>query len=124
VTYLFQRIFLPFAKSWTTFFVLLVLLFLPVTIAYWTLSSKFGKRINEKVPFPNRPQSDYIEIKSGDMDKWRGKKIPMQIFHDAYFEGKVEFKGDVLDVMEYRHDWASFEFTPAVSYAIPHVDIS
>ncbi|KAI9632718.1 S-adenosyl-L-methionine-dependent methyltransferase [Dioszegia hungarica] len=114
VTYLFQRIFLPFAKSWTTFFVLLVLLFLPVTVAYWTLSSKFGKRVNEKVPFPNRPQGDYIEIKSGDMDKWRGKKIPMQIFHDAYFEGKFEFKGDVLDVMEYRHDWASFEFTPAL----------
>ena len=38
----------------------------------------------------------------------------MQKFHDAYFDGKVDFNGDVLEVMEYRHDWASFEFTPEV----------
>lgn len=28
-----------------------------------------------------------------------------------YFDEKVDFKGDCLDVMEYRHDWASFRFT-------------
>ncbi|KAI5279188.1 Sphingolipid C9-methyltransferase 2, partial [Ascosphaera aggregata] len=28
-----------------------------------------------------------------------------------YFDGKVDFKGDALEVMEYRHDWAAFKFT-------------
>jgi hypothetical protein len=112
--WLVQRL-LPFRTGWTTYFVLLVLLFLPVTIAYWTFISKYGGRLNEKVPFPGKPQESYFEIKSTTLEKYKGKKIPMQIFHDAYFDGKIEFKGDVLDVMEYRHDWASFEFTPAVS---------
>ncbi|KAJ7815524.1 hypothetical protein B0H14DRAFT_3476149 [Mycena olivaceomarginata] len=43
---------------------------------------------------------------------YNGKnKIPMQIFHDAYFEGKIDFKGDVLEILEQRHDWAKFTFT-------------
>ena len=44
--------------------------------------------------------------------KYRGKnKIPMETFHEMYFGGKVAFKGDALEIMEYRHDWANFNFT-------------
>ena len=28
-----------------------------------------------------------------------------------YFDGDVDFNGDALEVLEYRHDWASFSFT-------------
>lgn len=35
----------------------------------------------------------------------------METFHEMYFDGAVNFKGDALEVMEYRHDWASFRFT-------------
>lgn len=28
-----------------------------------------------------------------------------------YFDGEVDFNGDALEVLEYRHDWASFRFT-------------
>lgn len=35
----------------------------------------------------------------------------METFHEKYFDGDVDFKGDCLDVLEYRHDWASFRFT-------------
>ena len=35
----------------------------------------------------------------------------METFHEMYFDGAVDFKGDALDVMEYRHDWANFKFT-------------
>ena len=35
----------------------------------------------------------------------------METFHEMYFDGAVDFKGDALEVMEYRHDWASFRFT-------------
>ncbi|GMG56445.1 unnamed protein product [Ambrosiozyma monospora] len=35
----------------------------------------------------------------------------MTEFHDLYFANKVSFKGDALDVMEFRHDWAQFSFT-------------
>lgn len=77
--------------------------------------SRIGSRINEKVALPGKPIDYYLDFKDDELKKqWYGKKIPMQIFHDLYFDGKVEFKGDVLDVMEYRHDWASFAFTPEV----------
>ena len=80
--------------------------------------SKYGQRINEKVELPGKPLDHYVELRSSTMQTWAGKKIPMQVFHDAYFDGKVEFKGDVLEVMEYRHDWASFEFTLEVNACI------
>lgn len=35
----------------------------------------------------------------------------METFHEMYFDGDVDFKGDALDALEYRHDWASFRFT-------------
>lgn len=35
----------------------------------------------------------------------------METFHEMYFDGDVDFKGDALEILEYRHDWASFRFT-------------
>ena len=78
--------------------------------------SKYGPRINEKVKLPGKPLDHYIDLKQSTLRSYEGKKVPMQKLHDAYFDGKVDFKGDVLEVMEYRHDWASFEFTPEVSF--------
>ena len=47
-----------------------------------------------------------------DRAKYRGKnKIPLETFHEMYFDGKVDFTGDALETMEYRHDWANFRFT-------------
>lgn len=44
--------------------------------------------------------------------KYRGrKKIPLWTFHEMYFDGDVDFKGDALEILEYRHDWANFKFT-------------
>ena len=35
----------------------------------------------------------------------------METFHEMYFAGQVSFRGDCLEAMEFRHDWASFRFT-------------
>lgn len=35
----------------------------------------------------------------------------METFYEMYFDGKVDFKGDALEIMEYRHDWANWKFT-------------
>ena len=112
--FIVQR-FIPWSTGFKTYVFLVIILFLPLTIAYWTFMSKYGKRLNEKVPFPGKPVEHYIDFKDSELKKYATSKVPMQKFHDAYFDGKVEFKGDVLEVMEYRHDWASFEFTYEVS---------
>lgn len=35
----------------------------------------------------------------------------MQTFHEMYFDGRVDSKGDCLDILENRYDWAGFHFT-------------
>lgn len=59
--------------------------------------SLYGPRKNEKVILPGKPVEDYIEIKDLELKQHYGgsNKIPVQIFHDAYFDGKVDFKGRV-----------------------------
>ncbi|TFY61733.1 hypothetical protein EVJ58_g4323 [Rhodofomes roseus] len=116
-----------------TYLFLVLLLGVPVTFAYWTLMSMYGPRKNTKVALPGKDIEEYITIKDAELrDKFHGKeKIPMQVFHDAYFDGKIEFNGehierrpanapltpssvagDVLDILEQRHDWAKMVFTP------------
>ncbi|KAJ3559943.1 hypothetical protein NM688_g24 [Phlebia brevispora] len=96
-----------------TYLFLLLLLGIPVTMAYWTAMSMYGKRKNDKVKLPERNIEEYITIHDPELKaKYHGReKIPMQVFHDAYFEGKIDFNGDVLDVMEQRHDWSKMVFT-------------
>jgi hypothetical protein len=68
----------------------------PLTIGYWIVMSIYGKRKNEKVAIPAVNIEEFIitddpELKAKYHDK---EKIPMQIFHDAYFDGKYEFNGE------------------------------
>lgn len=93
------------------FFVLL--LFLPILMVYWTFASTFSPRLNEKVKLPNRGVEHYLRFKDEALaKKYSGNnKIPMETFHELFFDGKVDFKGDALDILEYRHDWAQFSFT-------------
>ncbi|VDB96261.1 unnamed protein product [Peniophora sp. CBMAI 1063] len=86
---------------------------LPVTVAYWTIMSMIGGRKNERVQLPGKNIEEYIDIKDAELKKvYHGReKIPMQVFYDAYFEGKIDFKGDVLEAMENRHDFTKMTFT-------------
>ena len=70
-------------------------------------------RKNEKAQLPNQPIEHYLDFKTSELrEKYSGRsKIPMETFHELYFAGQVDIKGDCLDVMELRHDWASFRFT-------------
>lgn len=82
--------------GWKTYIFLLLLLGAPVAMGYWTVMSMYGKRKNEKVILPDRNIEEYITIHDPELKaKYHGReKIPMQVFHDAYFEGKVDFNGE------------------------------
>ncbi|KAG6866149.1 hypothetical protein C0991_008102 [Blastosporella zonata] len=119
VPYLLKS-FLPLVNrgGFKTYLALLIISGVPTTVAYWTLISMYGSRRNEKVKLPGKDLEEYISIKDEELKRvYAGKsKIPMQVFHDAYFEGKIDFNalraGDVLDILEQRHDWARMTFTP------------
>ncbi|KAK1829299.1 cyclopropane-fatty-acyl-phospholipid synthase [Podospora conica] len=90
-----------------------VLFFVPILIAFWTVTSTYSPRTNDKTSLPGRPVEHYITFKKDeDRRRWSGRKmIPMKTFYEMYFDGDVDFNGDCLEVMEYRHDWANFSFT-------------
>ncbi|CCM06986.1 uncharacterized protein FIBRA_09301 [Fibroporia radiculosa] len=96
-----------------TYWFLVLVLGLPITMAYWTLMSMYGPRKNHKIQLPDRNIQEYITIHDEELKKkYHDKqKIPMQVFHDAYFDGLIDFNGDVLEIMEQRHDWAKMTFT-------------
>lgn len=109
----------PFYLSWKVggglktalFFALFTTI--PLLAAFWIVASTISPRKNEKARFPGRPVEHYLTFKNpADKAKYQGRnKIPMETFHEMYFDGDVDFNGDALEVMEYRHDWASFRFT-------------
>jgi len=99
--WLLKRV-LPFVNrgGFKTYLFLTALLGVPTTLAYWTLMSMFGPRKNEKVVLPGKDIEEYITIKDPELKaRYHGKeKIPMQTFHDAYFDGKIDFNGIYLSI--------------------------
>lgn len=56
--------------------------------------------------------SEHIEWKdAADAAKWKGKKIPMETFYEAYMAEKIEFKGDAYEVLLRRNRLFRFNFT-------------
>jgi len=82
-------------------------------MAFWSAASSLSPRKNDKAKLPGKPIEHYLTFKTEELrEKYFGRsKIPMETFHELYFKGLVDFNGDCLDIMEYRHDWASFRFT-------------
>ncbi|KAK9476867.1 S-adenosyl-L-methionine-dependent methyltransferase [Lipomyces japonicus] len=96
-----------------TFFFFFIVFFAPLLASYWIVVSAVSPRLNQKVQYPGKPVEHYLEFHDPALkNKYTGdNKIPIETFYELYFDGKVSFKGDALDVLEYRHDWASFRFT-------------
>ncbi|CAO3645101.1 unnamed protein product [Cunninghamella blakesleeana] len=75
--------------------------------------SMFAPAYRNRVKLPGKPLEEYMTIHDPELKQaYNGhKKIPMETFFEAYIDGKIDIKGDVLDMMEARHDWAAFRFT-------------
>jgi sphingolipid C9-methyltransferase len=99
--------------TWLLTVLTALLTLFPLLASFWYLSSSLTYRKNEKVKLPGRPVESYLNfLKKSDREKYKGQnKIPIDTFQTLYFDGNVEFKGHCLEVLEYRHDWASFHFT-------------
>ena len=78
-----------------TYVFLIIVLGVPIVVAYWTVASTYEKRKNRKVVLPGKDIEEYITIRDDELKNlYHGKeKIPMQIFHDVYFDGMIDFSG-------------------------------
>lgn len=88
----------------------------PILVVFWIVASTISPRKNEKARYPGRPVEHYLLFhKERDRTTYYGKnKIPMETFHEKYFDGDIDFKGDALEALEYRHDWVNFRFTSSI----------
>lgn len=102
-----------FNGGFYTFIFFALLTSAPILMAFWLVASSISPRMNEKAQYPGRPVEYYLNFRNEeDRAKYHGKnRIPMETFHEMFFDEKVDFKGDALEIMEYRHDWANFRFT-------------
>ena len=96
-----------------TFIFFALVVDLPILVGFWVVMSTYSPRKNEKVKLPGKGVEHYLQFhKQEDAVKYRGNtKIPMEVFYEMYFEGDVSFKGDCFEILEHRHDWATFQFT-------------
>lgn len=90
-----------------------IILAVPLIVALWTFTSHMSPRIDDKARLPGRPIESYITFKKDELKrKYSGRnKVALQDFSDMYINGDADFNGDVLDVLEYRHDWSHFALT-------------
>lgn len=88
------KFFVPyFTLGFYSYLFFLPLTGVPVTVAYWYLMSRIGGPKREYVlrKLPNKPMSYYMTFKDEELrNKYSAKKIPMQTFYDAYFDGKID----------------------------------
>lgn len=90
--------FIPFVTlGFYSYLFLALLCGIPVTVAYWQIMSLYGAHTRDNIKLPGRPITDYIDFKDPQLKQeyaLTGKKIPMQIAYDAYFDQKLDFKGE------------------------------
>ncbi|KAK4054433.1 hypothetical protein OIV83_000927 [Microbotryomycetes sp. JL201] len=99
---------------WIGWLVALPLFGVPAACLYWNIMSRIGpNKRDQGNALPNKNIEEYFTITDPELKrKYSGRnKIPIQVFYDAYFDKKIELKGDMLELLEYRHDWATFEMT-------------
>ncbi|TPX64226.1 hypothetical protein SpCBS45565_g06034 [Spizellomyces sp. 'palustris'] len=96
--------------AWFPF--LAVLLALPVFAGYNVLYAQYAPPIRPQKGLPGKNIEDYMVMKDKELQIYSGKKkIPIETFFENYFDEKIDIKDDMLELLEARHDWASFIWT-------------
>jgi cyclopropane fatty-acyl-phospholipid synthase-like methyltransferase len=90
---------------------LLALLLIPSFAAFQIVSSQVNAPVRPQKGLAGKPLEEYLTIKNQKLNYSGFKKIPIETFFESYFDGDIDLKGDMLETLEARYDWASFTFT-------------
>eukprot|EP00045_Choanoeca_perplexa_P007156 m.63135 g.63135 ORF g.63135 m.63135 type:complete len:468 (+) comp13957_c0_seq1:65-1468(+) len=91
-------------------FFLLTTLLLPVI----TILGLLGKLYASSWSGQNEPSNwhEYVTVHDeAFLKRWQGKKVPINIFYEAYMDQKLDVNGDVLDLFMERNNLFRFSFT-------------
>lgn len=102
--------------------VILVLVLIPGLAFFFWVMSRTSHRIGYHEPtLPGHPIEHYLSFTdAADRCRYRGhRRIDMWTFMHGYFDGTVSPNGDLLEVLEYRHDFVNFAITTdIISYVL------
>ncbi|KAJ3278931.1 hypothetical protein HK104_001921 [Borealophlyctis nickersoniae] len=99
--------------SWSAYPFVALILAAPIFAGYNALYALTATPIRPQVGLPERNVEDYITIKDTTLSGFTGRnKIPITLFFEKYFDEKIDIKGDMLDTLEARYDWAKFTWQP------------
>ncbi|KAJ3359261.1 hypothetical protein HDU91_004972 [Kappamyces sp. JEL0680] len=97
---------------WWAYVPIALLLAIPSFAAFQIVSSKTNAPIRPQKGLPAKPLEHYMTIKNPSRLSFSNRqKIPIETFFEAYFDGDIDLKGDMLEALEARYDWAAFTFT-------------
>lgn len=92
-----------------------------LAVSFWVMS-RTSHRIDYHEPnLPGQPIEHYLSFTNPvDRARYRGhRRIDMWTFMHGYFDGFITTNGDLLEVLEYRHDFVSFAITTdVISYVL------
>ncbi|KAL2911418.1 hypothetical protein HK105_209115 [Polyrhizophydium stewartii] len=100
--------------SWRWYPLLLPVLGLVSFAVYHIVTSFSTPNHPSSKALPGLGVAHYLDIKDAALARRYnagGAKIPIESFFEAYFDEKIDIKGDMLDTLESRYDWAAFVFT-------------
>ncbi|KAI0241062.1 hypothetical protein L0F63_006802, partial [Massospora cicadina] len=84
----------------------------PVFGIYVLIHSRLGAYPPTSIKLPGKPLEEYMTIIDDSLFGYSGNsKIPMDTFIENYIQGKIDIKGDCLEMFERRYDWATFQIT-------------
>jgi hypothetical protein len=87
--------------DWYWYFPLLALLGFPTFAAFQIFSSMTNAPIRPQKGLPGKSIENYITIKNTRKLNYSGsQKIPIETFFEAYFDGDIDLKGDLLEILE------------------------
>ncbi len=68
---------------------------------------------DEENEMSSKGMTDYVVFRDPKLEaRYHSKKIPMSTLFEAYFDGGVDFRGDIYDMLANRHNFISHTFTP------------
>ena len=89
-----------------------IILSLPIFALFQVISASTLAPIRFQKGLSNKPLEHYLKINNPEYAQYKEySKIPMETFFEAYFDGDIDIKHDMLDLLENRYDWARFVFT-------------
>uniref|UniRef100_A0A2P2HXW5 sphingolipid C(9)-methyltransferase n=1 Tax=Hirondellea gigas TaxID=1518452 RepID=A0A2P2HXW5_9CRUS len=114
IVYVLNRFFLGLSLTHVSLWLLVLIVFIVTILPVFALFVVFRSWFMVKLP-PAKDIEKYFSFNDKTVRSWFGsslsKTVPISHFHDAYMDGKIDIKQDLLHILNNRSSFADFRLT-------------